>query len=70
MAKKMYRWPPENFVVIEKAIRLGGNDNVRLKKFPDMNHLFHTCKTGAIDKYATIDQTIDPLVLRKFLVGC
>ena len=56
---------PENLVVIEKNIRLGGNDNVRVKEFPDMNHLFQTCKTGAMDEYATIEQTIDPLVLEE-----
>lgn len=56
---------PENLVVIEKAIRLGGNDNVRVEEFQDMNHLFQTCKTGAMDKYATIDQTTYPLVLEE-----
>jgi pimeloyl-ACP methyl ester carboxylesterase len=56
---------PENLVVIEKAIRQGGNDNVTVKKFPDMNHLFQTCKTGAIDEYPIIEQTIDPLVLQE-----
>ena len=54
---------PENLVVIEKAIRQGGNDNVTVKKYPDMNHLFQTCKTGAMNEYATIEQTIDPVVL-------
>ena len=33
------------------------------KELPDMNHLFQTCKTGAMDEYATIEQTIDPVVL-------
>jgi len=55
----------ENLVVIEKTIRLGGNDNVRVKEFPEMNHLFQTCKTGTMDEYATIEQTIDPLVLEE-----
>ena len=56
---------PENLVVIEKAIRQGGNDNVTVKEFPNMNHLFQTCKTGAMDEYATIEQTIDPLALEE-----
>lgn len=56
---------PENLAVIEEAIRLGGNDHVTVKEFPDMNHLFQTCKTGAMDEYATIEQTIDPLVLEE-----
>ena len=56
---------PENLAVIEKAVRGGGNDNVTVKEFPHMNHLFQTCKTGAIDEYATIEQTMDPLVLEE-----
>lgn len=56
---------PENLVLIEKSIRLGGNDNVTIKEFPGMNHLFQTCKTGAMNEYATIAQTIDPLVLEE-----
>lgn len=55
----------DNLVVIEKAIRQGGNDNVTVKKIPNMNHLFQTCKTGAMDEYATIEQTINPVVLRE-----
>ena len=56
---------PENLAIIEKAIRLGGNDNVTVKEFPGMNHLFQTCKTGAMNEYATIEQTIDPSVLEE-----
>ncbi|GAB2777727.1 hypothetical protein GCM10027275_21190 [Rhabdobacter roseus] len=54
---------PENLVVIEKAIRQAGNDKVTIKEFSNMNHLFQTCKTGAMDEYATIEQTIGPFVL-------
>jgi pimeloyl-ACP methyl ester carboxylesterase len=54
---------PENLTIIEKAIRQGGNGNVTVREFSNMNHLFQTCKTGAMDEYATIEQTIDPLVL-------
>ena len=54
---------PGNLAVIEHAVRQGGNANVTVKEFPDMNHLFQTCATGAIDEYATIEQTIDPSVL-------
>ena len=54
---------PENLAVIEKAVRQGGSNKVTVKEFPNMNHLFQTCKTGAIDEYATIELTIDPIVL-------
>ena len=56
---------PENLAVREKAIRSGGNNNVTAKKSSNMNHLFQTCKTGAMDDYATIEQTINPLVLEE-----
>lgn len=54
---------PGNLAVIEHAVRQGGNANVTVKEFPEMNHLFQTCTTGAIDEYAAIEQTIDPSVL-------
>lgn len=54
---------PGNLAVIEHAVRQGGNANITVKEFPDMNHLFQTCTTGATDEYATIEQTIDPSVL-------
>ena len=31
----------------------------------NMNHLFKTCKTGAMNEYAAIGQTIGPLVLEE-----
>ena len=54
---------PGNLAVIKHAVREGGNDQVLVKEFPDMNHLFQTCTTGATDEYATIEQTLDPTVL-------
>lgn len=53
----------QNISIIERAIRQGGNNNITVREFANMNHLFQTCKTGAMDEYATIDQTIDPIVL-------
>jgi hypothetical protein len=44
------------FEVIEKASDMKGIDNVTVKEFPDMNHLFQTCKTGAMNEYATIER--------------
>ena len=56
---------PENLAIIQKAIQRGGNDKVTVKEFQGMNHLFQTCKTGAMNEYATIEQTIDPSVLEE-----
>jgi uncharacterized protein len=55
----------ENLVAIEKALLQGGNKQVTAKEFPNMNHLFQTCQTGAMDEYATIEQTMDPTVLQE-----
>ena len=56
---------PENLVAIKKALENGDNKNFTVKEFPDMNHLFQVCKTGAINEYATIEQTMSPLVLEE-----
>jgi len=54
---------PENLEYIEKALKEGGNDNVTIKEYANMNHLFQKCITGSLDEYSTIEQTIDPMVL-------
>ncbi len=32
--------------------------------FPNVNHMFQTCKTGSINEYASIEETTAPQVLR------
>src|SRR5690606_796558 len=56
---------PENLVAIKKALENGDNKNFTVKELPDMNHLFQVCKTGAINEYATIEQTMSPMVLEE-----
>jgi uncharacterized protein len=55
--------PKENLSAIEKALKEGGNEDVTVREFPGLNHLFQTCKTGAPSEYGTIEETIAPLVL-------
>jgi len=55
--------PKENLVAIEKALKKGGNKNVTIIEFPNMNHLFQECKTGSLTEYATIEQTFSPIAL-------
>ena len=38
---------PQNFEAIEKALKEGGNKDYTLKMFPNINHLFQRCVTGA-----------------------
>lgn len=53
----------ENLNAIEVALRSGGNNDVQVKAYPDLNHLFQKCKTGAIAEYGTIEETINEQVL-------
>ncbi|MGQ7944839.1 alpha/beta hydrolase family protein [Flavobacterium sp. WC2509] len=54
-----------NLEAIKKALVKGGNKNVTTKKIPNLNHLFQECETGAIDEYATIEQTCSPVALEE-----
>ncbi|MCL2131994.1 MAG: alpha/beta hydrolase [Lentimicrobiaceae bacterium] len=37
--------------------------NLTVKKYPDLNHLFQHAKTGLVNEYITIEETISPEVL-------
>ncbi|HYT90756.1 MAG TPA: alpha/beta fold hydrolase [Gemmataceae bacterium] len=54
----------ENLAAIGKALKEAGNKDVTLKEFPSLNHLFQTCKTGSPTEYASIEETMAPVVLR------
>ncbi|HWS01376.1 MAG TPA: hypothetical protein VN249_12210, partial [Prolixibacteraceae bacterium] len=44
--------PGVNLPAIEKALKKGGNKQVTIKEFPNLNHLFQECKTGSPGEYA------------------
>jgi pimeloyl-ACP methyl ester carboxylesterase len=52
-----------NLDAIAKALKEGGNKDFTVKEFPDLNHLFQTCKTGGVDEYGSIEETMAPVVL-------
>jgi fermentation-respiration switch protein FrsA (DUF1100 family) len=54
----------ENLAEIEKALKAGGNSDVRAIEFRGLNHLFQPCKTGSPTEYAQIEMTIAPEVLK------
>lgn len=56
--------PEQNVPEIEKALRAGGNTKVTTRVFPDLNHLFQTCTTGAPSEYNKIEETIAAVVLQ------
>ncbi|MBP8959615.1 MAG: alpha/beta hydrolase [Bacteroidales bacterium] len=52
-----------NLPAIEKAVKSGGNNNIKTVKLPGLNHLFQHCSTGLPSEYAQIEETISPEVL-------
>ncbi len=61
-----------NLHALSEAVAKGGNRDVEIEKLEGLNHLFQAAKTGLIEEYAKIDETIDPAALTaidKWLVG-
>lgn len=53
----------QNLTAIAAALEKGGNRNVTVHRLPNHNHLFQHAKTGLVNEYATIEETISPEVL-------
>lgn len=53
----------ENLDGIRAALDRGNNSDITTQAFPNLNHLFQTCETGAITEYGLIEETIAPQVL-------
>jgi uncharacterized protein len=53
----------QNLDEIAKALGEGGNKDFTCKELPNLNHLFQTCKTGGVDEYAGIEETMAPVAL-------
>ncbi|HEY7545261.1 MAG TPA: alpha/beta fold hydrolase [Blastocatellia bacterium] len=53
----------ENLAAIRQALEAGGNKDYTSLALPNLNHLFQTCRTGAISEYAQIEETISPVAL-------
>jgi pimeloyl-ACP methyl ester carboxylesterase len=52
-----------NLPAIAAALKEAGNKDVTIREFPNLNHLFQTCKTGAVSEYGSIEETLAPVVL-------
>jgi len=52
-----------NLPAIERALREAGNTRAVIKELPGLNHLFQTARTGALDEYVQIEETMSPLAL-------
>ena len=53
----------ENLAGVSAALEHGGNSDATVRAFPDLNHPFQHCKTGHVDEYAQIDETISVEIL-------
>ena len=54
----------ENLDLIGAGLKAGGNEDVTIKAFPGLNHLFQTSQTGLLSEYGQIEETISPEVLK------
>ena len=62
-AKDLQVPPKENLEAIEKFVKNGGNNDVTIKMYEGLNHLFQEAKTGSPTEYGTIEQTFSPVVM-------
>lgn len=53
----------ENLDAIRLALEAGGNKDHTVLALPKLNHLFQTCRTGAISEYAQIEETMAPVAM-------
>jgi pimeloyl-ACP methyl ester carboxylesterase len=55
--------PGQNVPALEEAFANGKATDYTVRVLPQLNHLFQTAKTGAIDEYAQIEETMSPVAL-------
>jgi hypothetical protein len=55
--------PKENLGAMKKFILKSDKSHV-FKELPNLNHLLQECETGNLTEYRTIEQTIQPDVLK------
>lgn len=55
--------PKANVPLLQKALDEAGNQHVEIRQFPDLNHLFQHCYSGAPSEYSAIEETMSPEVL-------
>jgi pimeloyl-ACP methyl ester carboxylesterase len=52
-----------NLAAIAGVLGAAGHADVETIELPGLNHLFQTCKTGAVYEYPSIEETFAPLAL-------
>lgn len=61
--KDMQVLADKNLEMIEYALRKGGNSNFKIRKYPNLNHLFQNSDTGQVSEYINIEETFSEEVL-------
>jgi len=54
----------ENLEGIKNSLAQAGNENVTIKEFKGLNHLFQKTETGAPSEYGTLEETFNEEVMR------
>ena len=54
----------ENLAGFERLLKKAGNKDFKTVELPGLNHLFQTAVTGNLGEYATIEETMSPVVLK------
>ena len=62
-AKDLQVPPAQNAPAVEAALRAGKNKDFTVEVLPELNHLFQHAKTGLVDEYARIEETLSPEAL-------
>lgn len=50
--------------IINQAMQIAGNQDYTVLELPGLNHAFQTCATGSLAEYASIQETVAPIVLK------
>lgn len=53
-----------NLTAIKQRVSENGNKNVTVKAYPNLNHLFQTCKKGTLAEYGELEETFSPEALK------
>ncbi len=55
----------ENLAGIMAALKAGANKHAQSELLPSLNHLFQTAKTGKVDEYGSIEETMAPIAMQR-----
>ncbi len=64
-SKDLQVLPNLNMPEIKKALTEGGNRDFEMAELEGLNHLFQECKTGSMSEYFSIQETFNPLALKR-----